>query len=170
MGLKPSNVVATQSWVFWVLKKFWDWTRFFATKTLHVAGGLNAGRVKTGELQAGDIYAKRIMLLDPEGNPAVLHINGEGKFQVDYEYKDAFFYPGVDDTAVKIQSFVYRFGTEPEVIARNFVGLTPFEIMLNFVPFESNCYREMNGKVCYKLCEADGVEERIDKTLLVTCP
>ena len=26
-----SNVVATQSWVYRILKMFWNWTRFFAT-------------------------------------------------------------------------------------------------------------------------------------------
>jgi hypothetical protein len=32
-----SNVVATQSWVVNALKRFWDWTRFFATEQLKVA-------------------------------------------------------------------------------------------------------------------------------------
>ena len=170
LGMKPSNVVATQSWVFGVLRKFWDWTRFFATKTLRVAGSVHAGRVVTNEVQTGDAYARKLMLIDPVGRPAVVYINELGELKVDYEFRDVFFYPGPDDDEIKIKNFVYKFGTEPEVIARNFVGLTPFEIMLNYVPFESNCHKELNNKVCYKICAADGGEERVDKTMLVTCP
>ena len=42
---KKSNVVATQSWVWNILNKAWNWTKFFATQSLQVAGGMTAGKV-----------------------------------------------------------------------------------------------------------------------------
>ena len=36
------NVVATQGWVYHILRGIWDWTRHFATETLNVAGQLDA--------------------------------------------------------------------------------------------------------------------------------
>ena len=76
---EKSNVVATQSWVFKVLNNFWKWTKFFATESMQVAGGIHAGRVKTCELQTNDIYATKIYLLDREGRPCVLHVNELGE-------------------------------------------------------------------------------------------
>lgn len=32
MNFKKSNVVATQSWVWHMLKKVWNWTKFFGTQ------------------------------------------------------------------------------------------------------------------------------------------
>ena len=166
--IRKSNVVATQSWVYRVLKRFWDWTKFFATESMQVAGGLNAGRVSTCELQTEDAYATRLTLLDPNGRPAQIYINELGELKIDYDFRNVFVYPGSGD--LDIGKFVYRYGMEPEVIASNFVGLTPYELQLNFVKFESNCHKEFNGKSCNNLCTADGIEEQIDKTLLFTCP
>lgn len=131
MEENKSNVVATQSWVWQVIKKVWGWTKFFATESAQVAGGLTAGRIKTNELQTGDIYAQKIVLLDPDGKPAVLHINGSGELKIDYDYQDVFIYPGDLD----IRNYVYRYGTKPENMATNFVGLTPYETLLNFIPY-----------------------------------
>ena len=50
IGDTKSNVVATQSWVYKTLRGFWNWTKFFATQSMRVAGGLYARRVKTMEL------------------------------------------------------------------------------------------------------------------------
>lgn len=83
---------------------------------------------------------------------------------MEYDFKEVFFYPGAGDA--KIWRFVYRY----KDVARNFIGLTPLETVLNFVPFESNCHKELNDKVCYRVCTADGEDEVVDKTLLVTCP
>lgn len=69
-----SNVVATQSWVHNILKGFWDWTNFFATKQARISGALDAGTIKTPELQANDIYATKFTLLDGEGRPAIIYI------------------------------------------------------------------------------------------------
>lgn len=166
--IRKSNVVATQSWVYRVLKRFWDWTKFFATESMQVAGGLNAGRVTTCELQTEDAYATRLTLLDPNGRPAQIYINELGELKIDYNFRNVFVYPGSGD--LDIGKFVYRYGMEPDKIARNFIGLTPYELQLNFVKFESNCHKDFNGKSCNNLCTADGIEEQIDKTLLFTCP
>ena len=163
-----SNVVATHSWVSKVLRKFWNWTKFFATESLQVAGGIHAGRVKTTELQTNDAYATRLTLIDPNGRPCAIYINELGELKVDYDFHDVFVYPGNND--IQIKNFVYRYGTDDEHIAANFVGLTPVELMLNFVDFGSNAYKELNGKTCFKLCAADGNEEFVDKTLLFSCP
>ena len=72
-------------------------------------------------------------------------------------------YSGNED--IQIKQFVYRSAD----IARNFVGLTPYEILLNFVPFESAEYKILNDKVCYKVCPADGENEYIKHTLLLQC-
>lgn len=164
---EKSNVVATQSWVFRVLKKFWNWTKFFATESLQVAGGLNAGRVKTNELQTNDAYATRLTLVDPNGRPGVIYINSLGELKIDYDFQNVFVYPGAGDLEVK--NFVYRYGTDDEHIATNFVGLTPYELMLNFVDFGSNETKRFNEKTCFRLCTADGKDELVDKTLLFKC-
>ena len=166
--IRKSNVVATQSWVYRVLKRFWDWTKFFATESMQVAGGINAGRVRTCELQTEEAYATRLTLLDPNGRPAQIYINELGELKIDYDFRNVFVYPGSD--GIDISRFVYRYGMDADKIASNFLGLTPYETQLNFVKFESNCHKEFNGKSCHNLCTADGIEEQIDKTLLFTCP
>lgn len=165
---EKSNVVATQSWVFKVLNNFWKWTKFFATESMQVAGGIHSGRVKTCELQTNDIYATKIYLLDREGKPCVIYVNDLGELKTDYDFKNVFVYPG-DDSNLEFKKYVYRYGQSDERIAGNFVGLTPYEILLNFVPFESNSYKKFNDKECYRICPADGEDVRVDGTMLVTC-
>lgn len=165
---EKSNVVATQSWVFRVLKKFWGWTKFFATESMQVAGGIHAGRVKTCELQTNEAYATKLTLVDPNGRPGVIYINEQGELKIDYDFQNVYVYPGTGD--LEIKSFVYRYGTDNEHIASNFVGLTPYELMLNFVDFGSNDYKTFNDQSCFKLCSADGKDELVDKTLLFKCP
>ena len=161
-----SNVVATQSWVFRLVRTLWNWTKFFATKALRVAGPIHAQRVKTVELEADNAFASRFTLLDSDGRPALLYIKN-GKLQVDYDYRNAFIYPcGLPGNSnIEVRKFIYRF---PDV-ASNFFGLTPYETLLNFVPYESQEYREYNEKKCYKLCPASGDDKVVDQTLLVTC-
>ncbi len=159
-----SNVVATQSWVVNVLKRFWDWTRFFATEQLKVAGSINSGRVKTSELETNDLYAHRFILLDDDCRPAVITLKN-GILDVDYDFRDVFLYPG-DLSPLK---YVYRF---PDAnIMRNFIGLTPYETYLNFIPFESNETDVLEDIECPRLCSADGKEVlAADRPILVKCP
>ena len=159
---KP-NVVATQSWVCKTLKGFWNWTKFFATQTMQVAGKLHAQSVSTQELKTNDAYATKLTLIDPNGRPGVVYINEQGELKIDYDFQDVFVYPGNGDLDVK--RFVYR----TEDMAKNFYGLTPYETFLNFVPFDSFQHCEFNERICYKLCQADGADELIDNTLLFTC-
>lgn len=65
---------------------------------------------------------------------------------------------------------MYRYGQSDEKVAGNFVGLTPYELLLNFVPFESNSVKQFNGIDCYRICSADGEDIRVDGTFLITCP
>lgn len=159
---KNLNVVATQSWVYRTLKGFWNWTRFFATQSLQVAGGMYAKRVKTGELQGDEIYAKKLVLIDPNGKPAVVYIDELGNLQRQYKYEDVFMYApkGID-----VKSYVYRF---PNIIS-NFAGLTPIETMLNFIPYQTNDTKEFNGVNCPRICEADGGDELLKETFLIKC-
>lgn len=158
-----SNVVATQPWVCKVLKGFWNWTKFFATQSMQVAGPLHADRVSTNELKTNDAYATKLTLIDPNGRPGVVYINEQGELKIDYDYQNVYVYPGNGD--LEIKKFVYR----TDDIAANFLGLTPYETFLNFVPFESMTQTELNGRICQKLCQADGSEELVDHTLLITC-
>lgn len=158
-----SNVVATQSWVVNALKRFWDWTRFFATEQLKVAGSINSGRVKTCELETNDLYAHRFMLLDDDGRPAVITLKN-GILDVDYDFQDVFMYSG----ELPVFNYVWRF---PDSTIDNFIGLTPYETYVNFIPFTSNENAEMEGKTCPRLCSADGKDELASKfPLLVKCP
>ena len=160
-----SNVVATQSWVYRMMKGFWNWTRFFATQTLQVASEMYSKRIKTEELQGGDVYAKRLVLLDPKGKPAVVYIDENGDLQREYKFEDVFLYGG---DGVDIKSYFYRI---PGNIMANFVGLTPIETLMNFTPFQKiDDSVEFNGKTCPRLCEADGIDELVKETLLLKCP
>lgn len=158
-----SNVVATQSWVFHVLRKFWNWTRFFATQSIRVAGGMYARKIKTGELEGDEIYAKRLVLLDPKGKPTVVYIDEEGNLKHEYKFEDLFIF---GDSEVELKRYAYRY---PEISA-NFIGVTPMETLLNFIPFQSEEAKEFNGVMCPKIGEADGAEELIKETLLLKCP
>lgn len=162
-----NNVVATQSWVKSMLDKFRDWTKFFATEQLEVGGTINAGRLKTVDLQTNDIYASRLTLLDPNGRPAQVYIDEKGNLQINYDFQDVFIYPGLGD--VEIKRYVYRYGFLPEQIASNFVGLTPYQTLANFVPYDATEAKKFNDKICFKFCEADGRDVLIDKTMLFMC-
>ena len=50
--MKPQkkNVVATQAWVFRMMKSIWNWTRHFGTQSLAVAGPINSALLTTGEV------------------------------------------------------------------------------------------------------------------------
>ena len=133
-----------------VLRGFWDWTRFFATKQLRVAGSLDAGRLSCPEIRANDIYATKFTLLDEEGRPAEIFIQ-DGELKVNYDFHDVFVYP-VD--GINMLKYVYRY---PDMID-NFTGLTPYETYINFIPYESNETCRLDDKDCPRLCSANGKE------------
>lgn len=168
------NFVATHGWVYGILRKLWNWTKFFATESMQVAGGIHAGRVSTCELQTNDIYATKLYLVDKNGRAMAIYIDDSGDIKYDYDYQDVFVYPGSGE--VDIRNFVYRYGKDPysippdDNVARNFVGLTPYELLMNFVPFISNGQTELDDKTCYRLCAADGEDELVRRTMLFTCP
>lgn len=161
MQSSQNNVVATQAWVWKVLKMFWNWRRFFATLGLRVAGGIHANRVKSCEIQGNDIYTQRLYLLDPEGRPGLLYIDGDGQLQIDYEFRDVYLHPGDDN--IVIGRYQY---TGKERLIEEFTGRTPAEILASFIPFASDQTRKLDGKVCFKLCPADNKEELVQHTLL----
>ena len=169
LGGEPSNVVATQSWVFNALKRFWKWTKFFATESLQVAGGINSERVNTGELQTNNIYATRLNLVDPHGRAMTIRVNEAGELVKEYDFQNVFVYPGAGDGAVKMKNYVYRYDKKRRM-ADNFIGLTPYETLLNFIPFHSQVTATVNDVVCPLICPADGQEKLVDWTLLFQCP
>lgn len=158
------NVVATQNWVYNALKKFWNWTKYFATESAQVAGGLKAGRIQTGQIQGHDIYATRLFLLDPNGKPREFHVDELGNLQSVYDFKNVFIYP---QDGIQVRRFVPRY----QDVASNFIGLTPYEILLNFVAYESVAVKKWMDRICPKFCEADGEEKPVQASpMLFTCP
>ena len=155
------NIVATQSWVKKFLGKFGEWTRFFKTDALEVDGGVRASRIATDELQATDLYATSITLVDPNGVPRRFYLDENGDLQQQYEYKCLFACP----KDCKVLNYIYRYPN----IAQNFIGLSPYQTMLNFKPLESDVNAEYNGETCPRVCVADGKEASIGKTLLFQC-
>lgn len=144
---------------------FWNWTRFFATQSIRVAGGLYAKFIKSDEIQGGDVYAKRLVLLDQRGKPAVIYIDEKGDLQREYKFEDVYIY---GDGDVEIKSYFYRV---PGDIMRNFIGLTPLETAMSFTEFQKEGdIVELNEKTCPRLCEADGLDELVPETLLFKCP
>ena len=157
------NVVATQFWVANVLKRFWNWTKFFATQQLRVAGPMHAERVKTLELETNDLYTHRFTILDDDGRPAVITIKN-GVLDVNYDFRDVFLYTG----ELAPLKYVWRF---PESAISNFIGLTPYETYVNFVPFESNETATLEGKEWPRLCSANGKDALCcESPILVKCP
>ena len=157
-----TNVVATQSWVYRKLGFLWNWTKFFATESMRVAGPLHAQRIKTSEMQADEAYVQRFVLLDKDGRPGVVYIGDDGELHLDYDFKNVYIY---QPEGIEVKKYVY---SKPETVD-NFVGLTPYETFLNFIPFESNETVEFEGVKCNKICPADGKDSLVEHTLLVRC-
>ena len=164
-----SNVVATQAWVYKALQKFWKWTKFFATESLQVAGGVEAGRVNAGEIQTTNLYAHRLNLIDEQGRLMTIYVNESGELVKEYDYQNVFVYPGSGEGAVSVKNYVYRYDKDTR-LADNFIGLTPYETFLNFIPFRSSVAATLNDIQCPMLCAADNADKPVDWTLLFTCP
>ena len=157
-----SNVLATQSWVSKLLKMFCCWTRLFHTDVLHATTEVVTSNVKSREAHLDEIYANSIVLTNEDGGMVRLKVGKDGKIDIEETLCDVFVYPG--DCLVR--EYLYR---STDVVA-NFAGLTPYQTLLNFVPFIGWKSSEFNGKKCYILCTADGKDEFIGRTLLITTP
>lgn len=157
-----SNVIATQAWVSKLLKRFCCWTRIFHTDILHAKSEVVTTNVKADEAHLGDIYANSIVLTNEDGGMVRLKVGKDGKIDIEETLCDVFVYPG--DCLVR--EYLYR----TEDVVKNFAGLTPYQTLLNFVPFVGWKSSEFNGQKCYILCEADGKDEFIGRTLLFSIP
>ena len=157
-----SNVIATQSWVSRMLKMFCCWTRMFHTDVLHATSEVVTANVKSREAHLDEIYANSIILTNSEGGMVKIKVGPDGKIDIEETLCDVFVYPG--DCIVR--DYLYR----SEDVVANFAGLTPEQVLLNFVPFISWKRSEFNGKTCYLLCQADGKDEFVGKTLLFSIP
>lgn len=157
-----SNVLATQAWVSKLLKRFCCWTRLFHTDVLHATSEVVTANVRAREAHLGDIYANSIVLTNEDGGMVRIKVGKDGKIDIEETLCDVFVYR--DQSMVR--EYLYR---SKDVVA-NFAGLTPEQVLLNFVPFVSWKSSEFNGQTCYLLCTADGKSDYIGKTLLFNFP
>lgn len=157
-----SNVIATQSWVSKMLKMFCRWTRLFHTDVLHATSEVVTANVKSREAHLGDIYANSIVLTNEDGGMVRIKVGKDGKIDIQETLCDVFVYPG----ECLVREYLYRSAD----VMSNFAGLTPYQTLLNFVPFIGWKRSEFNGQMCYILCTADGKDEYVGKTLLFSIP
>ena len=157
-----SNVIATQAWVSRMLKRFCFWTRLFHTDVLHAKSEVVTANVKAREAHLDEIYANSIVLTNSEGGLVKIKVGPDGKIDIEETLCDVFVYP----SECLVREYLYRYA---DVIA-NFAGLTPYQTLLNFVPFVGWKSSEFNGQKCYILCTADGRDEFIGRTLLFSVP
>lgn len=157
-----SNVLATQAWVSKILKRFCCWTRIFHTDVLHATSEVVTTNVKAKEAHLDEIYANSIVLSNEDGGMVRLKVGKDGKIDIEETLCDVFVYP----SECLVREYLYR---SPDVVA-NFAGLTPYQTLLNFVPFVGWKSSQYNGQKCYILCEADGKEEFVGRTLLFNFP
>ena len=164
-SLGQSNTVATQAWVFRIFMSLWGWTKFFATKSLQVVNDIRAGFIKTGELQADKAYTQKLTLIDESGKPAEVFIK-DGKLQINYPFEKVFLYPGSQNSGLKFREFFYKNAD----IAKNFIGLNPYEILTNFVDIRDIDCEVWRERRCPMFCVADGEDKIINRTILISCP
>ena len=158
---KPSNVVATQSWVRHLLDKFREWRISFMTGQLQVTGQTQTGTLQSGAILTNGITTNRLTILDENGKPMIVYIK-DGKLVCEYKFEDIFLYPG---NGVTIKSFFVL----PDESMKTALSGTAKEVMNRFLPVQDPCFTMMNGNTCFKLCDSDGKHLRTPKTLLVTC-
>lgn len=158
-----SNVLATQSWVSKILRRFCAWGQVFHTGVVHAAARICTDVLESSEVRSSKVIGDTIVLQNDQGMMVRLTVGPTGKLVVTEGICDVYVYPG-DSTMVR--EFLYR---KAEMV-NEFAGLTPQQTLLNFVPFVSDKVVDKNGKKCFWLCTADGVNKTIDKTLLFNFP
>ena len=122
-----SNVIATQSWVSKILKGFFCWTRLFHTDVLHARSEVVTANIKSREAHLDEIYANSIVLTNTDGGMVRIKVGTDGKIEIEETLCDIYVYPG----ECFVREYLYR---STDVVA-NFAGLTPYQTLLNFVPF-----------------------------------
>lgn len=141
---RKSNVIATQSWVSKILKMFCYWTHVFHTDVLHAKSEVDTKNVKAEEAHLDEIYANSIVLTNKDGGMVRIKVGADGKIDIEETLCDVFVYPG----QCLVREYLYR----SEDVVKNFAGLTPYQTLLNFVPFVGYKRSEFNGQMCYLLC------------------
>lgn len=163
--LLKSNTVATQSWVFRIFMCIWGWTKFFATKSLQVVNDIRASFIKACEVHADRLYTQKLTIIDNNGKPAEVFVHN-GKLQINYPFEKVFFYPGSEKSGLKLREFFYK----SHDIAKNFIGLNPYEILTNFVNISDVDYEVWKDRRCPFFCVADGEDQIVERTILISCP
>lgn len=159
------NTVATQSWVGHVLDRIWAWTYSFKTKRLQVDGPISSGNLTTNGVQTNFLTADHITLVNSNGQAMRLYVDENGALKTEFDFKNLFLYPGSGEYMVRKYSY------DPQMSAyENFMQVTPRQLLKNFHKYEDDVkMTTYDGKTCYKLYDADGKDEIIPKTLLITC-
>ena len=134
----------------------------FHTEVLHATSEVVTTSVKAKEAHLDEIYAKSIVLTNGNGGMVKITVGQDGKIDIQETLCDVFVYPN--------ECLVREYRYENEDVIANFAGLTPDQVLLNFIPFVSQESSEFNGQTCYLLCTVDGKNEYIGKTLLFNFP
>ena len=158
-----SNVIATQSWVSRLLRRFCRWRDVFHTDVLHVKVEAHVPSLNANTVDANGIYAKSLTLVGKNGQLVEFSVGDDGRLVVSDTFCDVYVYP--EKTLVR--EFLYR---DKENVVKNFAGLTEYQVLLNFVPF-IGCKRiKYNNIPCQFLCKSNGEDVLVDHTLLFTMP
>lgn len=157
-----SNVIATQSWVSRILHGFCCWTRFFHTDVLHATSEVATSNVRSREAHLDKVYANSIILTNDKGGTVKITVGEDGKIDIEETVCSVYLYP--NDCIVREY---LNWSGNPVV---DFGGLTPFQVISNFLPFVGDKQSEFNGSKCYILCEADGKDDLLDNTILINTP
>ena len=157
-----SNVLATQSWVAKMLRRFCCWTKFFSTDILRANSEVVTSNISAREGHIGELYANSIVLANSDGRMVKIKIGEDGKIDIEETLCNVFVYPN----RCLLREYIWR----NEDMASDFAGLTPYQVMVNFIPFVGPETSEFNGSICQRLCQADGKNKLVERTLLFTLP
>ena len=69
-----SNVIATQSWVSKILRRFCRWTNVFHTGVLHAMAQVCTPKLDAKEINSDEIYAKSIILHNQWGGMVKIQV------------------------------------------------------------------------------------------------
>ena len=108
------------------------------------------------------VYANSIILTNDKGGTVKITVGEDGKIDIEETVCSVYLYP--NDCLVREY---LNWSGNPVV---DFGGLTPFQVISNFLPFVGDKQSEFNGSKCYILCEADGKDELLDNTILINTP
>lgn len=104
---------------------------------LHATSEVVTTNVKAKEAHLDEIYAKSIVLTNSDGGMVKITVGKDGKIDIEETLCDVFVYPN--------ECLVREYPYENEDVVANFAGLTPDQVLLNFIPFVSQESSEFNG-------------------------